>query len=293
MSLALYVPACQSFHNILSFLPYSVGGFFQSVHVSGPVSSLSRLFSWIQLRPAWDLSPFRFCVLLKRQTNEEFTIIRMQKNKHQKLIVSHGGRGQTAHICFQFSVSFIKRKLNDIYNDLPPRVALDFDGSFLFTHNAAVHVRCNAFSCFPPCGWIMIINGAVGGVCRVLFIKTLVIFICCPWLDPPSTPGLWWHDGFLHEIQISVGRNAWSRVMFLSNYNDVSVWPLITVQPSAYGSSDDMMLNASYSMKDTQQTENITFRVCRWQTVIMKRIHVGFMHFWWMVIQFLTEFLIE
>lgn len=192
-----------------------------------------------------------------------------RKNTHQKQIVSHGGRGQTAHICFQFSISFIKRKSNDIYINLPPWVALDFVCSFLLPtmqlYVLSCCSRCSAFSCFPPCGWIMIINGAVGGVCRVLFIKTLVIFICCPWLDPPSTPGLWWHDGFLHEIQISVGRNAWSRVMFLSNYNDVSVWPLITVQPSAYGSSDDMMLNASYSMKDTQQTENITFRVCQRQ----------------------------
>ncbi len=123
--------------------------FFQSVHVSGPVSSLSRLFSWIQLRPVWDPSPFRFCVLLKRQTNEEFAIIQMQKNTHQKQIVSHGGRGQTAHICFLFSVSFIKRKLNDIYNDLPPRVALDFVGSFLFTHNAAVRiVLLQSLQCF-------------------------------------------------------------------------------------------------------------------------------------------------
>ncbi len=125
--------------------------------------------------------------------------------------------------------------------------------------------RCNAFSCFPPCGWIMIINGAVGGVCRALFIKTLVIFICCPWLDPPFTPGLWWPDGFLHEIQISVGSNTGSRVMFLCNYNDVCVTTYYCPTKCLWELRWQMMLNASYSMKDTQWTENIAFRVCQWQ----------------------------
>lgn len=161
--------------------------------------------------------------------------------------------------------------------------------------------RCNAFSCFPPCGWIMIINGAVGGVCRVLFIKTLVIFICCPWLDPPFTPGLWWPDGFLHEIQISVGSNTGSRVMFLCNYNDVCVWPLITVQPSAYGSSDDRWCWTPHTVwRIRSGPENIAFRVCQWQmdedscwfhTFLMKVYTVFFnKSFDWMAnVQWLTK----
>lgn len=147
--------------------------------------------------------------------------------------------------------------------------------------------RCNAFSCFPPCGWIMIINGAVGGVCRVLFIKTLVIFICCPWLDPPFTPGLWWPDGFLHEIQISVGSNTGSRVMFLSNYNDVCVWPLITVQPSAYGSSDDRWCwtpHTVWRIRSGPRTLHSEYVNDKWM-----RIHVGFIHFWWKFIQFFNK----
>ena len=63
-----------------------------------------------------------------------------KKKTHQKQILLHGERCQKKHIWFEFSISFMTRKLNDIYNNVPPHEGLGFDF-------AGFHLLFSAHSC--------------------------------------------------------------------------------------------------------------------------------------------------
>lgn len=73
-----------------------------------------------------------------------------------------------------------------------------------------MQLYCPVLAMVSPCGWIIIINSAITGCQRSLpcwVHKDTCYFYRLPVTASAFHPGLWWSDGFVHKIQISVGRN--------------------------------------------------------------------------------------